>query len=288
VRQLRRRVEPGPDRHRRRRHRRRLRADRRYDAAANGYNPTQTDTDGDGTGDACENPDMDSDGRTDPQERWTGHTVSDGCPDVTGASGHRAWPFDTDNSRTLNVNDLLGVPSFKSSFGANMANPLYNRRFDFDASGTINVNDLLGVNGFKDQFGQTCVNQKGYAVSFLGSQFANCPGAVVDNTAAEIITCTWAGACPGASAKVGMNASAVRWGGGDDADTVSASASCSNATAGSPVTATTTAGTNVRTAVTNSTISNGAGAAGNLVCTFNFDTGDANDNMRAGGRCFSP
>lgn len=118
------------------------------------HNPTQRDTDGDTIGDACDD-DIDGDGRTQTHERWTGHDIMDDCPNN---ANHDAWPFDTNNSKNVNLVDLVGTPSFKNAFGTSQGDALYFRQFDFNGSGNVNLVDLVGTPGsFKLSFGDTCV-----------------------------------------------------------------------------------------------------------------------------------
>jgi hypothetical protein len=117
------------------------------------FNPTQTDTDGDGLGDACD-ADLDADGRNQSDELWTGHDIMDDC---ANNSNHDAWPFDTNNSKNVNLVDLVGTPSFKGAFGKSQGQAGYFRQFDFNASGNVNLVDLVGTPGsFKTSFGVTC------------------------------------------------------------------------------------------------------------------------------------
>jgi titin len=136
-------------------------------------NPGQENADADQWGDACDNcpststlwyvptGDEDCDGWESNDEGFYGTLTLDACPSTTGMDDEDpdAWPPDFDDSRTVDVLDLLGDPiSFKNSYGAVGPNPPYYARFDLSMDGAIDVLDLLGVpNSFKSMYGMTCV-----------------------------------------------------------------------------------------------------------------------------------
>jgi glucose/arabinose dehydrogenase len=130
------------------------------------------DADGDGLGNACDacpvtstpwstpGGDEDCDGWESGDETFYGTLPLTACP-ATATAGDEdpdAWPPDFNDSRSVDVNDLLGAGmSFKNSFGASDPNPLYFERYDLSQDGSINVFDLLGVpNSYKSTFGLSC------------------------------------------------------------------------------------------------------------------------------------
>jgi hypothetical protein len=105
--------------------------------------------------------DPDCDGWDSVKETAYGTLPLTTCPASTGANNEDpdAWPPDFDDSRTINLNDLLGAEmSFKNSFGASDPDPDYHARFDLNVDAAITLFDLLGVpNSFKSLFGASCV-----------------------------------------------------------------------------------------------------------------------------------
>ncbi len=116
----------------------------------------------DGIDEGCAS-DSDEDGTNLTREVFSGTDPFDPCPnDAT----HDAWIFDTTRDGTISIIDLLGIPSFKSSFGSDVGDFSYFRRFDFnpDASdiggdSDINIVDLLGAEvSFKNRFNKGCAH----------------------------------------------------------------------------------------------------------------------------------
>lgn len=78
---------------------------------------------------------------SDVEENWVGTDSLDACPnDVTD----NAWPVDTNNSKTVNIGDVI---TFKDPMLTAMGNPKYNRRYDFNASSTVNIGDVIRFSG---------------------------------------------------------------------------------------------------------------------------------------------
>jgi hypothetical protein len=102
--------------------------------------------------------DTDGDGWPGWLEFFVGTDPNLACP-ATAASNDEdpdAWPPDFNDSRNVNLVDLVGIPGFKTSFGATDPDPNYIPRFDLSADGAINLVDLVGAPGFKSAFGTTC------------------------------------------------------------------------------------------------------------------------------------
>lgn len=119
------------------------------------------DTDGDTTVD-CMDPDTDTDGDTTPDpsdsnddnpmtgtndlfsdtvEHWVGTDSLDACSD---SSSDPAWPADVNNTKSINVGDIIG---FKDPILSSMGQAHYNRRFDLNASTQVNVGDIIAYSG---------------------------------------------------------------------------------------------------------------------------------------------
>jgi hypothetical protein len=104
--------------------------------------------------------DADCDGWVSGNESFYGTLPLTACPATATANDEDpdSWPPDFNDSRNVNLVDLVGVPnSFKTSFGATDPDPLYFARFDLSMDGSINLVDLVGVpNSFKSTFGLSC------------------------------------------------------------------------------------------------------------------------------------
>jgi hypothetical protein len=81
------------------------------------------------------------------------------CPLVSGS--HDAWPPDMNNSRNVDLLDLV-LGGFKAAFNTDMNDANYNRRVDLENSGSapggakdINLLDLV-LGGFKPAFNTSC------------------------------------------------------------------------------------------------------------------------------------
>jgi hypothetical protein len=101
------------------------------------------DTDGDTVPNTTDTDD-DGDGSIDTREAWMGTDSLDKCSDTVsnpwGAPTDDAWPFDFDQSHTVNVIDVL---RFRPVLLTLLGGHLYDRRFDLNADHAINVLDIL-------------------------------------------------------------------------------------------------------------------------------------------------
>jgi hypothetical protein len=107
---------------------------------------TTTDTDGDtivNPSDANDDNPMagTNDLSTDTEENFMGTDSLDACPDNVNDP---AWPVDVNNSKSVNVGDLI---AFKPSILSSMGQAKYNRRFDLNASGQVNIGDIIKYSG---------------------------------------------------------------------------------------------------------------------------------------------
>jgi hypothetical protein len=107
----------------------------------------EPDTDGDGISD-CLDDDDDGDGYSDTHEDFIGTDSINACPEHIYDS---AWPPDFDNSRGINISDVLAL---KPIFGSVAGLARYSQRGDLDASGGINISDVLAL---KPVFGSDCI-----------------------------------------------------------------------------------------------------------------------------------
>jgi hypothetical protein len=108
----------------------------------------EPDQDGDGLTD-CEDDDDDGDGYSDTRETIIGTDPWGACPKhKTDAS----WPPDFDNSRMVDVTDVL---SLKPIFGTSSGTPAFSARHDLNTDGWIDVTDVLSL---KPIFGVNCAD----------------------------------------------------------------------------------------------------------------------------------
>jgi hypothetical protein len=106
----------------------------------------EPDPDGDGLS-SCVDSDDDGDGYTDAVEDYVGTDPSNACPNHQADS---AWPPDFNNSRSVNVSDVLNL---KPSFGSSSGSAGYSQRSDLTGNGSVNITDVLNL---KPRFGTSC------------------------------------------------------------------------------------------------------------------------------------
>jgi hypothetical protein len=109
------------------------------------------DTDGD-TIPNLSDPDDDNDWFNDDKENWTATDSLIGCADTTTFNDELddKWPPDADDTRTVNILDVL---KFKPAFNSSAGDMAWRRRFDLNATGTVNILDILKL---KPHFNSTC------------------------------------------------------------------------------------------------------------------------------------
>jgi hypothetical protein len=92
----------------------------------------------------CDDTDDDGDGFSDALEGALGTDPLAGCSLLAGA--HHAWPPDFDDSRAVNIGDVL---AFKPVFGTGSPPA----RYDLAPGNGVNVQDVLAL---KPHFGRSC------------------------------------------------------------------------------------------------------------------------------------
>jgi Thrombospondin type 3 repeat/Bacterial TSP3 repeat len=110
------------------------------DNCPNVVNPTQGDWNHDGIGDACQ--DSDGDGFSDALELYVGSNPMQRCAATTirNDEAQNSTPFDLDNNRVVNGQDLA---MFAPVFGKVGPNLPFKREFDVNMDNRINGQDLL-------------------------------------------------------------------------------------------------------------------------------------------------